>query len=116
MRQRRTVAFSETDASGRAHFTSILKWAEDAEHHQLRQMGLAVHDGTVAWPRVRVECDYFKPVQAGDEVEIEIEIAKKGRSSLTWAFSVEHEGARIATGKIVTVYLEEGQSAALPFD
>ena len=32
---RRRVAFSETDASGRVHFTEVLKWAEDAEHQVL---------------------------------------------------------------------------------
>lgn len=101
---RRRVAFSETDASGRAHFTALLKWAEDAEHELLHALGVTVCSSDQGWPRVRVECDYRLPLSAGEEARVEIELAEIGESSLSWKFRIlKKDEALAAEGRIVTV-------------
>ena len=101
---RRRVAFSETDASGRVHFTEMLKWAEDAEHQTLEGIGVSVCSGESGWPRVKVECDYRHPLFFGEEVEVVLQLSELGRSSLRWSFRVlNQEGVLAAEGKMVTV-------------
>ncbi|MBH0121927.1 hypothetical protein I0Q12_21390, partial [Rhodococcus sp. CX] len=41
-RSRGVVRFSETDASGRFHYTAALKWAENAEHELYRAAGVPI--------------------------------------------------------------------------
>lgn len=112
---RRRVAFSETDASGRAHFTALLRWAEDAEHQLLDSLGIPICSSTGGWPRARVECDYRQPLQAGEEVEVAIELVEIGTSSLRWSFRIfgkEHSLA--AVGQMVTVFASH--SGSIPIE
>lgn len=114
MMAQRRVAFSETDASGRVHFTSILKWAEDAEHEFLRAKGLPVLTKNGGWPRVNVSCDYQRPLAFGEVVSVEIELEKIGRSSLTWSFEVlTQDGESAAKGQMTTVWIENDQKAEI---
>lgn len=107
---KRRVEFAETDASGRAHFTSILRWVEEAEHFFLRERGIMVFGESWGWPRVRIECDYRRPVQYGDEVEVVVRVRLCGESSVTWGFEVLAEGgALVASGSMVTVYVSGGK-------
>ena len=122
MKTTRRVRFSETDASGRVHFTSILKWAEDAEHEALAAAGLIVFDSASpdsGWPRVRVSCDYRAPLGFEQEVEIIIKLKDAGKSTLTWAFEVRNlsEGGILAAeGELITVYLVDSRPIALSDD
>lgn len=119
MKTYRRVRFSETDASGRVHFTQILKWAEDAEHEFLEKAGIVVfaNDGSDSgWPRAKVSCDYRVPLVFGDEVEVEIVLQEARRTSLCWSFEVRKlssESLTAATGEIVTVWIQEGQPREL---
>ncbi|MEM9081514.1 MAG: thioesterase family protein [Verrucomicrobiota bacterium] len=112
MAYQRQVGFAETDASGRAHFTSVLKWVEEAEHVFLRERGIVVFDGELGWPRARVECDYRSAVMAGDEVVVEIGVAEVGESSVQWRFRVLRTGGVVAEGWVVTVFA--GEKGSLP--
>lgn len=115
MKFTRKVLFSETDASGRAHFTSLLKWAEDAEHQALLKLGVPVFENGQGWPRVHVSCDYKNPVRFGDEISVELSLKKLGNSSLTWAFQivVPDEG-QVAEGQMTTVFCSsEGKATPL---
>lgn len=61
-------------------------------------------------PRVRIECDYRRPVQYGDEVEVVVRVRLCGESSVTWGFEVLAEGgALVASGSMVTVYVSGGK-------
>jgi acyl-CoA thioester hydrolase len=111
----RRVAFSETDASGRVHFTTLLKWAEDAEHQFLSECGVDVFASDSGWPRVSVSCDYHRPLAFGDEVQVAIELVEIGESSLKWHFQVLNEsGERVAKGQLVTVWVVAGKKATIP--
>ena len=76
------VAFVDTDASGRIHFTAMLRYFEAAELEFLRWLGFsyraAPHTG---YPRVRVECEYRSAIVFDDELDIAVSVKRIGSSS-----------------------------------
>src|SRR5207247_3063539 len=54
---RSRVAWIDTDAGGRIHFTAAFRWAEAAETALLRSLGLL--DGWGDYPRRAVEAEYL---------------------------------------------------------
>jgi YbgC/YbaW family acyl-CoA thioester hydrolase len=112
----REVAFGDTDAGGWAHFPNILRYVEEAEHAFLKSRGLMVFDRALGgWPRVNVSCDFAKPLQFGDRVEVQLAIAQIGNSSVTWKFELLNEtGECAASGRMTTVRVDEqGRSKQL---
>jgi len=104
----RRVEFRDTDAAGIAHFSAFFVWMESAEHELLRSAGVAVIERSsrgvdVSWPRVAAACDYSSAVRFGDELEIAVEIAALGRTSVTYGFTFGHAGVPVARGRLVTV-------------
>ena len=82
--------FSDTDAAGIVHFSTIFFW---------------------------VECDYLAPIYREDVVKLTLTPAEIGDKKLVWLFDA-HVGERaVAKGKLTTVYAwRDGQgpmSAAL---
>jgi len=68
---------------------------------------LALYDfAQGGWPRVHVECDYKKPLRAGDRLVVLLALEKLGGSSLHWAFEVWKADELAATGKMVTVRVD----------
>ncbi|MBC7979349.1 MAG: acyl-CoA thioesterase [Armatimonadetes bacterium] len=107
------VAFSDTDASGWVHFSKILIYVERAEHELLTKLGLNVYDRAQGgWPRVRVICDYKRPLLFKDRIEIRTVLKSLGNSSVTWEFEVWKIGGELAAaGEMVSVKVNEAGSA-----
>ena len=59
--ERLRVAWVDTDAGGRIHFTAAFRWAEVAETALMRGLGLI--DGWGSYPRRHVEADFHKATQ-----------------------------------------------------
>lgn len=98
------VSFRDTDASGWMHFANIFHHVELAEHAYLRLLGLLVFDRNEGgWPRVKVSCDFKRPLLCGDPIEVQLGIAAVGSSSVTWQFEVIRCGELAAAGSITTV-------------
>ena len=99
------VAFGDTDASGWMHFPNIFRFFEEAEHAFLRSRGILVFDRAQGgWPRVKVTCDYKRPLVTGDRIEVLLEITRLGASSVTWNFEVLNPtGETAAFGSVTTV-------------
>ena len=104
-RHTRTVAFGDTDASGWMHFPNIFHYFEQAEHGFLRENGLLVFARDQGgWPRVKVSCDYMRPLLTGDAIEVQLAVSRVGASSVTWAFEVlTTSGDLAAYGSVTTV-------------
>jgi 4-hydroxybenzoyl-CoA thioesterase/acyl-CoA thioester hydrolase len=105
---RRRVEFRDTDAAGIVHFSAFFFWMESAEHELLRAAGVDVFHrqqdgGESSWPRVSASCDYRSAVRFGDEIEIGVQVAALGRSSVTYRFVFEHAGRLVAEGRVVAV-------------
>lgn len=73
-RVRGVVAFHETDASGRYHYTNAFKWVENAEHALYRSIGVPA----ARFPRRAVQAVFDRPLMEGDEYAVELEVEKLG--------------------------------------
>jgi acyl-CoA thioesterase FadM len=81
---------------------------EEAEHAWFRTIGLRIvehrSDGSVlGWPRVRASCSFEAPAFYDDLLDIDVEVVRRGRKSLTLEFQFHREGELLATGELVTV-------------
>ncbi|MDP3849603.1 MAG: acyl-CoA thioesterase [Luteolibacter sp.] len=99
------VAFGDTDASGWMHFPNIFRYFEQAEHAFLKSCGVLVFDRSRGgWPRVKVSCDYKRPLLTGERVEVLLAVSRFGASSITWDFEVLNaSGETAAFGSVTTV-------------
>ena len=102
------VAFGDTDASGWMHFPNIFRYVEAAEHEFLRTRGVLVFDRAQGgWPRVKVSCDFKRPLICGDRIEVQLAISRLGASSITWDLEVLNAaGETAAFGALTTVRVD----------
>lgn len=110
--ERLRVAWVDTDAGGRIHFTAAFRWAEAAETALRRKLGLL--DGWGSYPRRRVEAEFRRALRFEDEVEVRIRPERLGRTSITWAWEVLRDGEVSVEGRHVAVHVDEdGRPAPL---
>ncbi len=113
--------FSDTDAAGIVHFSTIFFWVEATEEALFRHLKLPFlrTEGAklTGFPRVRVECDFLSPTYREDVVTVALTPAEIGDKKLVWVFHASVGGRAVAKGALTTVYAwREGQgpmSAAL---
>src|SRR5579884_160790 len=84
------VRFVDTDASGRIHYTAMLRHFEAAEIEFMRSLGLGplyteADMRRLQFPRVRVDCTYTAPVRFDDLLRIRVSVDRVGESSYTLA-------------------------------
>lgn len=107
LRTRRKVEFADTDMVGIVHFARFFVYMETAEHEFFSSLGTPAlfvdGGGSIGWPRVSATCDYRAPARFGDVLDIHLKVAKKGRSSLTYAIDISREGQPIAHGRVTVV-------------
>jgi YbgC/YbaW family acyl-CoA thioester hydrolase len=133
-RVRRMVEFAETDMAGIAHFSNFYRWMEAAEHALFRAAGLSVHRTSAeldsGFARVDARCSFRSPLRYQEWFEIEVLVAKMGRSSMRYVFVFrpcdgEHGLAAeppLAIGSITAVHIPkkpgstEMRSAPIPED
>jgi len=100
------IRFVDTDASGRIHYTALLRHLEAAEFEFLRAIGCAytsfLGDG-VGFPRVHVEADYLSALRCDDLISTAVSVERVGGTSFTLGFAVTVEGRAAAKGKITIV-------------
>ena len=104
---RREIEFADTDMGGIVHFARFFVFLETAEHRFLEELGTPViheRDGhRIGWPRVAASLEYRSPARLGDELTIELRVARKGTRSLTYAFEVSVAGRPVASGRMTSV-------------
>ncbi|GAA4483907.1 thioesterase family protein [Rhodococcus olei] len=110
-RSRGVVTFSETDASGRFHYTAALKWAENAEHEIYRAAGVPI----VRFPRRVVNATFERPFVDGDEYVVELHVEKLGNTSITYGWRILSGDEVAVTGSHTVIHLgESARPAPLP--
>jgi len=108
-RTRRRIEFSDTDAGGLVHFARFFVFMEIAEHELLRALGANAGaerqaDGRlIGWPRVASSCEFLSPARFGDELDVHVQVARVGRTSLTYEFALSRGGTPVARGRTTTV-------------
>ena len=111
-RTRRRIEFRDTDAAGIMHFSAYFTYMEEVEHELLRALGTSVVTpfdgedparGKISWPRVAAECQYADAARFEEELDIEVDVARVGTSSVTYAFRFLKEGQELARGSLTSV-------------
>lgn len=111
--ERVRVAWIDTDAGGRIHFTAPFRWAEAAETGLYRKLGL-LDERKGDYPRRHVEANYLRVLVFDDEAEITIRVEHVGRSSVRFAWDVVHDGeVAISGGHTIVRVDEHGRPKAL---
>lgn len=110
--ERTRVAWVDTDAGGRIHFTAAFRWAEMAETGIRRKLGLLEEWGS--YPRRKVEAEFLQVLVFEDEIEVRIRPERLGQTSITWAFEITRDGEVCVRGLLVVVHVDaDGRSAPL---
>jgi YbgC/YbaW family acyl-CoA thioester hydrolase len=107
------VAWVDTDAGGRIHFSNAFRWAEIAETGLMRRLGMLQDWGD--YPRKHVEAEFHQVLRFEDEMNVRIRVERVGRTSITYAWTIEKEGNVHITGRHTVVKVDrEGRPAPLP--
>jgi acyl-CoA thioester hydrolase len=109
---RSRVAWIDTDAGGRIHFTAAFRWAEAAETALLRSLGLLVE--WADYPRRAVEAEYLAVLRFEDEFELELAAERVGTSSITYGWVIRRDGDVCIRGRHTVVHVDaDGRPAPL---
>jgi acyl-CoA thioester hydrolase len=106
------VAWVDTDAGGRIHFTAAFRWAEAAETALMRSLGLLDNWGD--YPRRAVEAEYLAVLRFEDEFELELAPEHVGTSSITYRWEIRRDGETCIRGRHTVVHVDaDGRPAPL---
>jgi acyl-CoA thioester hydrolase len=109
---KRRVEFSDTDAAGIVHFTSLLQYVEQAEHALFRNLGssilvpIAEGDSTgavISWPRVKISVDFHGSARFEQELDVFLAVERLGTKSVTYSFRISRNGQPICSGTSTSV-------------
>jgi acyl-CoA thioester hydrolase len=111
--ERTRVAWVDTDAGGRIHFTAVFRWAEAAETALCRSLGLLEEWGD--FPRRAVEAEYLSVLRFEDEIEVELRADHVGTTSVTYAWDIRRGDEICVRGRHTIVHVDgDGRPAPLP--
>ena len=114
---RRRIEWMDTDAAGIYHWTTVFRLAEAAEAALHTALGIA--DFTFgATPRVAVQATFARSLRFNDPVDVNLEVAAIGRTSVEYAMSIAADGGTAAQGTVKTVLIDRstGRAIAWPDD
>ena len=103
--ERLRVAWVDTDAGGRIHFSNAFRWAEVAETSLMRRVGML--DGWGDFPRKHVEAEFHQVLRFDDELEVRLRVERVGTTSITYAWTIERGGEVCVTGRHTVVNVDE---------
>lgn len=96
------VEWPDTDAAGHHHHAVVMRWVEAAEAALMARLGLSELFGRI--PRVNYRVDYTTRLWFGQRVEVDLGVARIGRSSLTYRFEVRSGDTTAARGEMTIVH------------
>lgn len=102
--ERLRVAWVDTDAGGRIHFSNAFRWAELAETGLLRRLGLLERWGD--YPRKHAEAEFHKVLRFEDEIEVTLRVERVGRTSITYLWAIAKDGDVYITGRHTVVSVD----------
>ncbi len=96
-----TVRFGETDPAGLVYFPRLLHYCHVAfEEFFAARCGIGYEQlltrERVGFPTVKVQAEFLTPLTYGDEVDVEVSVARVGRSSATFEYALR----RVSDGTI----------------
>ena len=98
------VAWVETDAGGRIHFSNAFRWAEIAETSLMRRLGML--EGWGDFPRKHVEAEFHRVLRFDDVFDVRLRVEAVGRTSITSAWTIESDGEVCISGRYTVVNVD----------
>jgi acyl-CoA thioesterase FadM len=103
----RRIEWSDTDASGWFHNTAVFRMLEWAETALLERLGILDVYGRL--PRVHISADFKRPLAHRDLVEVDLEVAGIGKSSITYVVEFRRGGEVCASVEFVAALLDSNR-------
>jgi len=111
--ERLRVAWVETDAGGRIHFSNAFRWAELAETALMRSV--VALDEWGDFPRKHVEAEFHRVLTFDDEIEVRLRVERLGRTSITYGWTISKDGETCIVGRHTVVHVGgDGRPEPLP--
>jgi YbgC/YbaW family acyl-CoA thioester hydrolase len=108
------VAWADTDAGGRIHWSAVFRWAELAEHALLRKLGRSRSEAG-PYPRRSTEAVYHLPLEFEDEFDVQLGVEKAGRTSVTFGWRIVRGDELCVEGTHTVVHVgDDGRGAPWP--
>ena len=112
--ERMRVAWADTDASGRIHWSSAFRWAELAEHRLLDRLGRN-RDAAGAYPRRAADVVYHRALEFDDRFEVRLSVEKAGGTSVTFGWRIVRGEERCIEGRHTVVHVgDDGRPRRWP--
>ncbi|MBX4867314.1 acyl-CoA thioesterase [Rhizobium bangladeshense] len=114
------VSMRDIDIYGHVHNSVYLDYCEDAVVELLRHRGILSHfrhtSSGVAYHVKKAEITFHTPIDVDDVVEPKVDVAKIGRSSLSFAIELyrRRDGAHCASAGLVWVCVGLSDSRPTP--
>jgi 4-hydroxybenzoyl-CoA thioesterase/acyl-CoA thioester hydrolase len=96
--------------AGIVHFSRFFVFMENCELEYLDSLGFGLTTARVdlqglriGWPRVAASCEYLRPVRFGEEIEVGLEVKRKGKKSLTFCHEIRSGAVIVARGETSAV-------------
>jgi len=111
--ERLRVAWIDTDAGGRIHFSNAFRWAEAAEVGLIREV-LSVEEWA-DFPRKHVQAEFLNVLVFDDEIEVRIRVDRLGTTSITYAWTISKDGEPYVLGGHTVVHVgADGRPSPIP--
>jgi YbgC/YbaW family acyl-CoA thioester hydrolase len=108
------VAWVDTDASGRIHWSSVFRWAELAEHRFLSRLGRD-RDDTGSYPRRAAAVTYHRALEFDDRFEVRLSVEKAGGTSVTFGWRIVRGDELCVDGRHTVVHVgDDGRPSRWP--
>jgi acyl-CoA thioester hydrolase len=112
------VGFSDTDAQGIVYYGRYMPYFDLARVEYHRNLDLLRKEPTDRQFVMRaMKVEYHAPAQFDDQIEVDVRVARIGRTSVTYEFAAYLEGdvlAVTAEQTLVLVDLEERKACPVP--
>jgi YbgC/YbaW family acyl-CoA thioester hydrolase len=113
VRIQRRLAWPDTDAAGVWHHSTLWRWVEEAEAELHRELGIIEHTFGHT-PRRHLEAEFLLPLRFDDLVDVELTVAKVGRSSVTYETIVTRDGELVARSTMTGVLVVDDVATPWP--
>ena len=114
------VRFGDLDPAGIAYYPNLVNYLHEAfedffRGHVGRPYPELYREG-LGFPTVKLEVEYLRPVQYGDQVDVAVVVEHVGRSSVRLRYEASVQGRPVFTGRnvVVTVNLKTFETLPVP--
>lgn len=114
------VRFGDLDPAGIAYYPNLVNYLHEAfedffRGHVGRPYPELYREG-LGFPTVKLEVEYLRPVQYGDQVDVAVVVEHVGRSSVRLRYEASVQGRPVFVGRnvVVTVNLKTFETLPVP--